>query len=217
VLQKKLPFTGRRKIIDTRTCRRLVRESKKARHLPLSELRNEVAPHASVKTIKRALASVDIKKSRARKRAFLKDEHAIKRLAWAKEYKNWIKKDFEEVICSDECMVEKSKDPKGIWVFRTPEEKWHKDCIQGVTKGPVIKLMVWACIWGKNKGPLIPIFDRSVDRFVYIGVLEDGLVDVWQEVEDTVGDPIFQQDGAKIHTARDTVAWFAENHIQVME
>ena len=107
------------------------------------------------------------------------------------EYKNWTKEDFEGVIFSDECMVEKSKDPKGIWVFRTPEEKWHKDCIHGVTKGAGIKLMVWACIWGRNKGPLIPIFEKSVDRFVYIGVLEDGLVDVWQEVEDTVGDPIF--------------------------
>jgi len=84
-------------------------------------------------------------------------------------------------------MVEKSKDPQGIWVLRTPEEKWHKDCIHGVTKGPGIKLMVWACIWGKNKSPLIRIFDKSVNRFVYIGVLEDGLVDVWQEVEDTVG------------------------------
>ena len=159
------------------------------------------------------MASVNIKKWRARKRAFLKDEHAIKRLALAKEYKNWIKEDFEVVIFSDECMVEMSKDPKAIWVFRTLKEKWYKDCIQGVTKGSGITLMVWACIWGKNKGPVIPIFDRSVDRFVYIGVLEDGLVDVWQEVEDPFGDPIFQQDGAKIHTARDTMAWFAENYI----
>jgi len=49
--------------------------------------------------------------------------------------------------------------------------------------------------------------------------LEDGLVDTWQEVEDTVGDPIFQQDSTKIHTARDTImmAWCAENNIQVME
>jgi len=28
---------------------------------------------------------------------------------------------------------------------------------------------------------------------------------------------LFADDGAKIHTARDTIAWFAENHIQVME
>jgi len=31
-------------------------------------------------------------------------------------------------------MVEKFKDPKGIWVFRTPEEKWYKDCIHGLQK-----------------------------------------------------------------------------------
>ena len=36
-------------------------------------------------------------------------------------------------------------------------------------------------------------------------------------MEDTVGDPIFQHNGAKIHTARDTMAWFARNNIQVME
>jgi len=88
-------------------------------------------------------------------------------------------------------MVEKSEDPKGIWVCSTAEEKCHKDCIHGVTKGPGIKLMVWACIWCQNNVALIPIFDKSVNRFVYSGVLEDGLVEVWQEVEDTVGDPIF--------------------------
>ena len=46
-----------------------------------------------------------------------------------------------------------------------------------------------------------------------MGVLEDGLVDVWQEVEDTVEDPIFQQDDTKIYTSRDTMAWFAGNNI----
>jgi len=145
---RNLPMPGRHKIIDTRTHRRLVRVSRKACCLPLSELRNEVAPHASVKTIKRALPSVNLKKWIVRKRVFLKDEHAVKRLAWAKKYKDWTQEDFEGVIFSDECMVEKSKDPKGIWVFRPPEERWHKDWIDGVTKGHGIKLRVWACIWG---------------------------------------------------------------------
>jgi len=114
-------------------------------------------------------------------------------------------------------MVEKSKHGKGIWWFRTPEEEWQKNCIHGVTKEPGVKLMVWACIWGKNKSPLIPLVDKSVNRFVYIGVLEDGIVDVWQEVEDRVGDAIFQQNSAKIHRARDTIAWFAGYNIQVMQ
>jgi len=114
-------------------------------------------------------------------------------------------------------MVEKTKDPKGIWVFRTREEKWHKDGIHGATKGAGIRLIVWACIWDRNKGTLIPILEKRGNRYVYIGVLKDGLGDVCQEVEDTVEDPILQQDSAKIRTARDTMAWLAENSLQVME
>jgi len=36
-------------------------------------------------------------------------------------------------------------------------------------------------------------------------------------VKDRVGDPIFTQDGANIHTARYTMTLFAGNNIQVME
>jgi hypothetical protein len=50
-----------------------------------------------------------------------------------------------------------------------------------------------------------------------MGILEDGLLDTWQEVHDTLGDPVFQQDNAKIHTAADTSVWFEEHNIQVME
>ena len=85
----------------------------------------------------------------------------------------------------DATPADRTQDP---FLLITPEEKYHKDYIHRVTKGAGIKLMVWACIWCRNKRPLIPIFGKSVDRFVYIGVLEDGLVDVWQEVEDTVGE-----------------------------
>jgi len=66
--------------------------------------------------------------------------------------------------------------------------------------------MVWASICDNNNDPLIRIFDKCLNRFVYIRVLENSLVDVWQELEDTVGNPIFHQDGPKIHTARETMA-----------
>jgi transposase len=102
-------------------------------------------------------------------------------------------------------------------VFRRPDEKYKKECIHGVTKGPGIKLMVRSCIWGCKKGPLIPILEKRVDRWVYIGIPEDGLLDAHQEVHDTIGDPVFQQDNARIHTATDTMAWFEEHNIQVIE
>jgi len=63
----------------------------------------------------------------------------------------------------------------------------------------------------------MPILEKSVDRWAYIEILEEGLLDVLQEVQDTLGDPLFQQDNARIHTAADTMAWFEENNVEVME
>jgi len=74
---KNLPMPGRHKNIDTRTHGHQVRESRKARCLPLSQLCNDVAPPVSAKTIKSALASVNNKQWRARPRAYLHDEHSV--------------------------------------------------------------------------------------------------------------------------------------------
>jgi len=44
-------------------------------------LHNDVVPQAFIATVKRAFASVNIKKWRARKTNQLRDKHAVKRLA----------------------------------------------------------------------------------------------------------------------------------------
>lgn len=43
------------------------------------------------------------------------------------------------------------------------------------------------------------------------------MIDTWQEAEDTIGDPVFQQNNAKIHIPADTIDWLEENGIQVMK
>jgi hypothetical protein len=115
---------------------------------PLRELRNEVASEVSVRTVKRVLEEEGIKKWQARKRSLLIAEHPAKRCTWAKTHKDWDNEEWEGVIFSDEWSVEKSKEPRGIWGYRTPSEKWPKECIYGVTTGPGVKMMVWGCIWG---------------------------------------------------------------------
>lgn len=138
------------------------------------------------------------------------DDHIAKRKVWGAKHKDWTVKEWERVLFSDECSLEKSKDPRTDGVFCTPQEKYLKECIHGVTKGPGIKLMVWSCIWGLNKGPLIPIFAKSVNRLVYREVLEGGLLNAYREALDTLElEPISQQDNAKIHTAVDTIAWLS--------
>ena len=75
--------------------------------------------------------------------------------------------------------------------------------------------MVWACFWGKRRGPLVSIREAGVDWHVYIGRLHSVLVPVMEEMADhpDIEDPLFQQDNAWVHTAKDTLAWLEENGI----
>jgi transposase len=77
--------------------------------------------------------------------------------------------------------------------------------------------MVWACFWGWNKGTFVPIILKSVDRWVYRDLLESCLIPVLQQVQDTIGDPVFMQDNARVYTASHVTDWLDANNIQVMD
>jgi len=83
---KNLTTPGRPKPFYNFTQCHLARESKKACCQTFTQLCNNIAPQVSVNTVPRSLlASMNIKKWRARTKAILKNEHVVKRLVWAKE------------------------------------------------------------------------------------------------------------------------------------
>ena len=87
------------------------------------------------------------------------------------------------------------------WVFRAPPEKWIVDCVRPVRHRQV-KLMVWGCFWGKQRGPLVPLMHGSVNARVYRELLRRWLIPVLEDVRSALGSSLFQQDNAKIHTAK---------------
>ena len=107
----------------------------------------------------------------------LKPVHIAKRLQWARAYENWTAEDFERVIWSDECSVEKAKDLRQQWVFREPGELWLAECIHLKEKDKGILLMVWECFWSKRKGPLVPI-TPSINKTRYVRLLRRHLFPV---------------------------------------
>jgi len=112
--------SSRPPFLDQRVKRLLVRKTKNDWRQFLAELRDKNAPGVSVRNIKHVLKESNVKKRRAKKRALLTEEHASKRLTWVKKYKDWDEGDWEGVLFSDECSVEKSKDSCTVWVFGTP-------------------------------------------------------------------------------------------------
>lgn len=77
--------------------------------------------------------------------------------------------------------------------------------------------MVWAFFWGQNKGTFVPIVHQSVNRWIYRELLEVCLTPVVQRVHDTIGDPVFMQDNARVHTAAHVTNWLDVGNIQVMD
>lgn len=104
------------------------------------------------------------KKLASQKRALLTASHVVQRIDWAQVHLNFMLNDWKAQLFSDKCSVDKSKDPRTDWVFCAPNKKYDNGCIHGVIKDPRVKLIVRACIWGCNKGLLIPIFEKETGR-----------------------------------------------------
>ena len=74
--------------------------------------------------------------------------------------------------------------------------------------------MVWGCFWGRNKGPLVCL-DGSITKIVYLRLLRQYLIPVLCMVQETLGDPCFQQDNAPVHRAEIVMDWFDPMNITV--
>jgi len=94
------------------------------------------------------------------------------------------------------------------WVFSMPgEERWHLDCVNPV-KYRQVKLMVWGCFSGKQCGPLVPLKTGSINARVYQDLLRCWLLPVLEDIRAALGNPLFQQDNTKIHTAKLMLSFF---------
>lgn len=208
---------GRPPIISKRDKRRLIREARIHRKEPLADITSLITPHASVRTVKRILAKSHISKWIAAERPELTEDHARQRLEWAIKYKDWTPEQWAKVIWCDECSVEKSKDPRQLWVFRTPGEKWLKECINPKVKSGQVKLMVWACFAGRKKGTFV-ICPQKMTGVAYQAILEENLPQFCEELYEIFGEEaIFMQDNAPVHTAHVVRDWLRDELYIVMK
>ena len=61
----------------------------------------------------------------------------------------------------------------------------------------------------------MPILESKVDRWVYMALLDRHLPAVMQQIADEIEDSLFQQDNARVHSAKDTREWFADTGIDL--
>ena len=149
-----LPRSGQLFKLSERDHRAIIRESRKNHDWTRQQLRDLCAAHVSLSMIDRVLCKEGIQKWLSTKRAKLTSEHVKKRLNWAIKHRGRTAEDWEGVIWSNECAVERGHNSRQKWVFRRRDEKWLPECVQPITKGKGVSLMVWCCFGGGIGVPL---------------------------------------------------------------
>jgi transposase len=127
------------------------------------QVREQANSMLSLRTIRRRLKEDGIRKWKAANCAKLNDRLAAARLEWALEHANWTVEDWAKICWSDECSVQKGKDPTAVWVFRRrgEKEKFLPHNVNGQLPGGGASLMIWSCFTSNIKGPLVPIYGRA--------------------------------------------------------
>jgi len=212
-----LPRSGRPPILSSRDRRLLVREVRKHPKSTYKELKKATGLNHSDHTLRRVLKAAGITHWIAKKRPKLTPKNAAIRLEWGRKHQHWTVEQWSKVRFSDECSVELGAE-KGIqWVFGYAGEQWDPDKIKALPRGKGLRVMVWAAIWGAGISDLYPLerdFESKKHGYSaasYIKILEDNIGAIWGPKA------LFQQDNAKIHSAKKTKKWFEDAAIPVLE
>ena len=207
-----LPHSGRPRKTSATFDRWILRTALTETKLPFKELKAIANISVSEQTVRRRLKENGIRKWRALKRAMLTEEHAKKRLKWAKENQHWTIEDWTKVIWSDESAIQKDSDTRIVWVWRRQNktEKYMPKNIVGKKRDGELSQMIWGCFMGNKLGPLAFI-DGSIKKEQYIAILDQYLLEFIDALKaDGLQDITFQQDNARPHAANLTRDWLKD-------
>ena len=175
-----------------------------------------------MRSMKRLLQEMHIRKWIRLKRPALTPDHAYQRLTWAQRYRHFRYLNWRRVRWSDECSIELGKGQKLEWVFihggkGQRQERLRPDLVQPKPCGKKKQKMFWAAFGYGMRTALVPMDGDpaaargGVTARVYKEVLGQHLPQILRF------GAIFMHDNAPIHTAHIIRDWLYENGIEVMD
>lgn len=211
---KRTKKVGRRTLLKKRTVRRIFRLAcvKQMSSRNIAAALDHVVKRTTVLRVLRASKFASYIKRKPT--PHLKKHHKTRRMAFAKKHLNKVGF-WERVLFTDEKKFNLDG-PDGCQYYWHDIRKDPETYSKRVAGGGSV--MVWAgvCLNGKTK---IAFLEGKQTAVKYTQTLSDYLCPFLQELQDDHGlrDPIFQQDGASIHTAKATQAFLSILNVTTME
>ena len=162
------------------------------------------------RTLRRFFANQGYHRRIAREKPFLTINNKIARLHFATLFQDWVVQDWYKVIWTDECAFNIGGFSGNTWVTRMAGEEYLEDCLLPKFR-KLETVMVWGCISGNQKGPLViwdkaewgrTINSQNYCQYIILPHLHPYWLHLCAERQDYV---YLQQDGASPHRAKHTV------------
>ena len=206
---------GRKPMLNQRDTRRLMRIVKKNRRATIGEIRSELGQCISECTLRRRLYKIGMRAMKAVRKPFISKRHSRTRLTWCRRQKGWQLAQWQQVVWSDECVIQLWQESRGVVVRRSSKERFHPDCVAPTVKHGGGSIMVWACFCWDQLGPIV-VVPGTIDQHKYKNILEQHLLPFLDRLKQDGKNTVFQDDGAPCHRARSVTNWKAEKGIKVL-
>lgn len=210
---EKMPGPGKK---TSDRCRNIVKRVLESNpRISARKLREEnprLLGEVSVRTVSRLIGELGYSNHRAVKKPLLTRRHKVNRVQFARKYGAWDEK-WLTVLWSDESTFTVTCNRDGYVYRRRGSDPLDPRYTCATVKHPD-SLMVWGAFTGHGKAQLHVFHNKEkVNQYNYLELLCDVLP---QAFEDT-GATVFQQDGAKPHTAKSVTQWLRDCEMQFIE
>ena len=179
----------------------------------IKEMNPDIFGEVSVRTVNRRIAELGYTSHRPVKKPILSPKQKAKRVVFAKKYIAWDEVQWMSVLWSDESTFTVTCN-RGANVYRkVGSDALDPRYIEGTVKHPN-SLMVWGAFTGYGVAKL-HIFEKNekVNQYNYLELMCDLLPDAFEDTKAT----IFQQDGARPHTAKSVIQWFEDCQVNYIK
>lgn len=181
-----------------------------------SELSTTLGKQISPRTIRRRLFDYGLKSYTKKLRPFRNKTQKKKRLDWCKKYKCWNRNDWGKIVFSDESHFEIINRKNRYFVRRTHYEGEQSFCFQNKAQGGG-SVSVWGCFSANGIG-VLRFYEGRLNSTSYVELVSDALPPYLEEVFGADSNSFyFQQDNAPCHKARNTMEWFRNHNIPLLD
>jgi len=177
---------------------------------------NAAGPSKSPKTVRRRLNEQGLRGRIAIKKPFISKINQQKRLKFALEFLHFTKTDWQMVLWSDESKFNLvGNDSRRTFVWRSKNEAYKPECLQGTVKHGGGSIMVWGCMSSFGRGHLHQV-EGIMNGAIYTDILRNHLLPSATALFPAALPWIFQHDNDPKHTSKVARNFLAANVTQVL-